>query len=80
MNWQDWVIMGCNFAFSAALLPALRPGARPMELWTAIITAAGLWVLALTYATLVLVVASLSCMVAAVLWTMLLVLAARPAR
>ena len=71
MIWQDYAIMAIQFAFAAALLPAVFGPAKP-DRWTCAMTGGLLYALAAVVGTLDLWLSMASSVVCGAMWTVLL--------
>lgn len=72
--WQDYVLAGGQFAFAATLIPTIINPIAVVPLWTSVPTAFLLFVFTYTYLTMGMKRAAISCFVAAVAWTLVVIL------
>lgn len=70
MTWQDIVISSVNFVFAIALIPSIVKSTKPHVL-TCLTTAVGLTLLAVTFATLNLVLSTVGISFGALGWWIL---------
>jgi hypothetical protein len=69
--WQDHVIAGVQWVFAIALIPALVEKQHKPPMWTSVITALGLAIIAFAQATLGLWHSTGVCLVIALMWAVL---------
>jgi len=69
--WQDWVIAGVQAIIALSLIPTVRHATHKPTMSTSVLTATGMFILSLTFATLALWFATLMSAVIGALWTIL---------
>jgi hypothetical protein len=69
--WQDWIFGGIQLIFAISLLPSVFHRTHKPAFMTSVFTSAGLYTLALAYASLTLWFAALMAAIIGTLWAIL---------